>query len=231
MVLAGPRQARADLVLEGVVHERDEAEKLALLATDPAPLERLEQMRHVRPDRAFRVAGARFPPRQPLEQRRFRGDAPFQFRFGLEAWNQIARVHRAMTLPGTAGGTSVNAVCDPGVAAPRDGHVQDLVIRHGGQLRAVLLDAGPIVDQDEVELVVAELRPLTLERDTCRLFQQHGIPATIGRARGLQGSIRGGDPLREPLGVLLCTPARTDQPADEQQEEQRENDDHDDRKR
>src|SRR5438270_12904183 len=73
MVRAGARQPVVDPILEGVVHECDEAELRAALMRHVDALELAEELRDMGADASLRVAGPRLTPREAREQLRLAG--------------------------------------------------------------------------------------------------------------------------------------------------------------
>src|SRR4051794_39202502 len=82
--------------------------------------------------------------------------------------------------------SSAHALGDPGLAPAQHRDSNDLRVADGRHLGAILIRPRAVVDQDQVELVVAEVRPLALQRGSCGLLQEDRIPAPVGRASGLE---------------------------------------------
>jgi hypothetical protein len=93
VVLADSGQPLAHLELECVVDEGHEPKQLPPLAGLATLIERLEEVGNVYPDGTLRMACPRLTPGKALEKLGLSDNAPLQFRFRLEARNQLGRVH------------------------------------------------------------------------------------------------------------------------------------------
>ena len=88
VVLPRLRPPVLDAVLEGVVHQREEAQLLPSLAGLAPALDRREQVGHVRAHRALRMTAARLAPRQALLEHRILAQRALEVGLRREAGNR-----------------------------------------------------------------------------------------------------------------------------------------------
>src|SRR4051812_42186484 len=118
-------------------------------------VERLEQMTHVRSDRALGMTGPRLTPGQPREQLRIARDTPFELVLGDEAGQEPGDRPRLGDLGGQDWGATRtgegHALLEP-VENPLAGRITcqyDAVLVAASDrehVRAILLDSRPVVD-------------------------------------------------------------------------------------
>ena len=113
------------------------------------------------------------------------------------------------------------------IALADEDEVKLAVGPHRGHLRAVLVDAWPILDQHQVDFVIAEARLLLLDGSSGSLLEQVTIPTSVRRTRGLERPVSSGDLLVEPIRRRGRVAARSDEPTDEEHDGEHPEDDGD----
>src|SRR5688572_16420919 len=102
-----------------------------------------------------------------------------------------------------SGARLVDAFCNPAVALAGQDHPRLVaVLRDRDEMGPILLDARPVVDQDEVEASVGPVRPRLGERRPRGLLHELALPAAVG-SRGLrERGVRGAHVLLPGAGLL-----------------------------
>src|SRR4051794_18185934 len=122
----------------------------------------------------------------------------------------------------------LDALERPAIAAASKDHPRRIAAPAGHEVGPILLDAGPVVHEHKSQVIERPPGPRLLKGATSRSLEQRPIPALIGSPGLLQRPIGLRD-IRGNLRLVLSDIApRSDEPANEQQQNQpRYNDEND----
>ena len=196
VVLTGLREPVAHAKLQRVVHERQEAQLAPASAGLAALLDLGEKIGYVGAHRALRVPGPRLPPGQAETQLGILRDGSLELGLRRESGNEAGAErlagHRHYSTRSATQRSPARArmhVTLVAVAADRD------------ELGAVLLDAGPIVHEHEMQVVVVPSRSATR-----RLRRVRPAPSPPGASRGRPRAPAPGPSRPPPHARRRCRP-------------------------